>query len=172
MITESIFWKQDISKAAKQLSVILIKSNYCDKSIYSIEKNVNFIAYGIRKLFESKKLTLNCNKVTTTIISYKLLKKIHRLNAWALDRIIDFNSAKHEQKNILFLCNQIIHSYVFSVVGEGIFLCSDFERNKKILFFEIIEFIKIAKRLANNNVTRLEMRYNYKTNEFDVTTCE
>ena len=109
-----------------------------------IEKEIFFGFYSIRKLLDTVKVS-NATKATTYELTWSpSVKPVDYLNWHRLDKCYDLSTEHTEIRDIQYLCNQFIHSYVFIVAGEfridGIYVASDHVKNKKVYFVPLSHF--------------------------------
>lgn len=80
------------------------------------------------------------------------------------------------KKDIKFLCNQLIHGgAIFARRGidrnwDGIYTCSDFERQKYVYFIPITEIIKILELVGNDYPNTIRYIYNEEKEDYKVDT--
>ena len=108
--------------------------------------------YAIRKLLEARKLS---EKVIKTLVPVETFRytgtsriTIYNWNRKVFDAY-DFEKALREKVTVKFLCNQLIHSYIYQEVFDekgtifGVLASSDWERSKKLYHVSIAELIKL-----------------------------
>ena len=138
MIWESGYWKVPLLSAAKWLCAVRLSERTCESTYVRIEKEIFFGFYSIRKLLDTVKVS-NATKATTYKLTWSPnVKPVDDLNWHQLDKCYDLSTEHTEIRDIRYLCDQFIHSYVFIVAGEfridGIYVASDRVRNKKVYF--------------------------------------
>lgn len=156
MIWESCYWKEPLLKVRKYLINFRHKENTSQKTLAEIEKNIFISFYSIRKLIEANKLsTINVHS-KWSILSYQNISKVNMLDWDKIDEKYNLNEKKHEKKELVFICNQIIHSYVFVLDFDdygklsGFYISSDYERNKKLYFLQRREILEILKLIGSD----------------------
>ena len=138
MIWESVYWKAPLLSVAKWLCAVRLSERTRESTYVRIEKEIFFGFYSIRKLLDTVKVS-NATKATTYELTWSPnVKPVDYLNWHQLDKCYDLSTEHTEIRDIQYLCNQFIHSYVFIVAGEfridGIYVASDHVRNKKVYF--------------------------------------
>ena len=141
MIWESAYWKVTLLSAAKWLCAVRLAERTRESTYVRIEKEIFFGFYSIRKLLDTLKVS-NSTKATKYELTWcPNMKPVDDLNWHQLDKCYDMSTEHTEIRDIRYLCNQFIHSYVFIVAGEfridGIYVASDRVRNKKVYFVSL-----------------------------------
>jgi len=166
MITESYYWKKELLKLADKLSKrTKSQRNWTGTQHGTFEKEVMIGFYIIRKLIEAK------TKLTNALVATKYKgikypnngKKVTRWNNHRLDECYDFDKPTTSKYDLIFLCNQFVHSYIFSPCfsseneseNSPLTLCaihfsSDDKRNEWLFEISIASVIKIFKDLGND----------------------
>lgn len=134
----------------------------------------------VRKLIESKKLT---NELVSTKIKGNKMpnigKEIHLFNSYRFYEYFDFDGSQKVGFEMIFLCNQIVHSYIFSPFFHetdknkpaelaGIHFCSDAHKNNWLYEIEIGVVIKLFESVGNNYPSAGKYRYNSNKKDYDV----
>lgn len=113
--------------------------------------------YGIRKILEARKAS---PKVLTA--SVRIMEYPRRSNSGAevigpiLRAYFDLDHPKKRDRDLLFICHQVVHSYIFSTaVGyssgfEGIYFASDRLRNKCLFFIAAETLIKAFRMVGTD----------------------
>ncbi|MBN2380733.1 hypothetical protein JXM67_13120 [candidate division WOR-3 bacterium] len=151
MIWESSYWKDSLLKSARKLRRMSRRKSPAEKILVDFEREVFISFYTVRKLIEAKKLSGRIAELKINANSYPVKgKDVTLLNWHRVDELYNFESAIQVELDVKFVCNQIIHSYVFvSVFDEqgrlaAILFSSDRKRNfciYKIELPRIIEFL-------------------------------
>ena len=120
--------------------------------------------FSVRKLIESRKLTDKVAKQSVQIRCYPPTGKVVTLlNRHKIDELFDLDKPKDRFVKLSFLCNQVIHSYVFTLVfHEGgpfaaILVASDYERSHALYEIPASRIIEVFELVGNDHVT--EERY-------------
>jgi len=78
------------------------------------------------------------------------------MNWHKIDEKYDLSTVKRETRNLEWLANQIIHSFVFipayseSGLFDGVYVASDRERNKRVYFFQRKLVLDILNLIGND----------------------
>ena len=155
MIWESCYWKEPLLKAAKWLRSIRLGENTQERTYVRIEKEIFWGFYSIRKLLDARtKLSDHTYELRFSLKTFKNVKKVDELNWHKLDELYDLEDSNIEQRDIRYLCNQFIHSFVFIPSGEtrleGIYIASDRIRNQKLYFVSLDQILRAFRAVGRD----------------------
>ena len=105
--------------------------------------------------------------------SYPNLKNVHRFNWHNFDKLYNWESPNDETRKLLFICHQIIHSYVFIIDEKdsgcsGIFFVSDRLRNKILFHISSKELKRIFDVVGNDYPSSVTRTFNPETTDYEV----
>lgn len=157
MIYESRFWKNDLLKQTNSLRSRLTQKRWTETSLARLEQTVMLGFYSIRKLIEARKLSDSVENqlIDTNLYSWRG-KEVTRFNRDRVDELYNFDTVQSVTKDLMFFCNQFVHSYVFIIAFDennyvdGIFVSSDRERNKALYFIEVRKIIDLFEQVGND----------------------
>jgi hypothetical protein len=97
------------------------------------------------------------------------------MNWYEIGKMYDLKNVNRETRNIRFVCNQFIHSYIFVPKEnnhrlDGFFVASDKERNKKCYYIELENVLSIFRAVGKNYPANFSYSYNNKIGEYDYST--
>lgn len=132
-------------------------------------------AYCIRKLFEAKKCTDAARNREVAVGVFKPIGvSVHSMNWHRLDTLYDLQRQYRETRTLEFVCNQLIHSYVF-VLGfdvdgglDHFLFCSDRERNKNLFRVSVEDFAGAMQAVASDDVAQSQREWNGERRDWDV----
>jgi hypothetical protein len=174
MIWESFYWKSDLLKQAAVLRKRVDQRRWPDASLARCEQTIMLGFYSIRKLMESAKLTDHVSKMEVPLHSYPSTgRNVHLMNKHRLDELYDFARPTHQTVLLPFLCNQLVHSYIFALLFSedgplaGILVASDRQRKKELLEVSIEVLIDIFERVGKDeaNVAKV-FRFDEKKGDY------
>jgi hypothetical protein len=183
MIWESHAWKVDLMQRATWLRKrrtrrwwLLERHEWSEAECVKAEQCVMLGAYCIRKLREAGKLTDATKDQSVSVTTFKPTgKPVHSMNWHHLDKLYDLAHENTETRQLDFICNQLIHSYVF-VLGfnEGggldhLLFCSDHERHKNLFRLSIEDLARAMETVAHDDVVESHMEWNEKRRDYDRT---
>jgi hypothetical protein len=180
MIHESYYWKKELVKLSTKIAKrIQIKRFWSESQFGTFEKEIMIGFYIIRKLIEAKKLTNS--KVSTKIGIIRFPNKgmkVHRMNNHKFFEFYDFDKGNTVKVNVIFLCNKIVHSYIFSprfekdeannLILSSVLFCSDEDRNDFLFEINIGCIVEFFKTLGNDYPSSSHMYFNPNKNEWDI----
>jgi len=175
MIWESSFWKQDLLRLCTRLCKVREDLIWSERNTVRFEKDMFISFYSIRKLIEAKKLSRDVIAVRIAASSFPATgKEVTYMNWHKLDELYDFDRGRQESLKLEFLCNQLIHSYVFSPIFEdhgpllGILLSSDRMRNKRLFEVSVDEIIRVLRAVGHDYPSAGQFTFNESTRDYDV----
>jgi hypothetical protein len=158
MIYESHYWKEDLLKLAKKLERRLIQRRWSEKSYFTLEKELFFGFYAIRKLIEAHKLTteLATRKFSILEIPVKYAPSVFDKEP-DLEKI-EIGLGTRVPLTIKDICNQFIHSHhmtplTYEAQLIGIFICSDRKCKTGIYLITIFDIVEIYRLVGGNYPT-------------------
>jgi hypothetical protein len=159
MIQESQHWKAPLKRAARWIDLLVIPSANPDKTLVRLERELLVGFYSIRKLLEAQ-------KCSTQVRDAKLKLQWHPINDGMVpdhinrDRVpnlYDLNATESETRDLKFICDQWIHSYVlvpvFDTDGKlmGTYLASDITSRNKVYFITRATIVNVFRSVANDD---------------------
>jgi hypothetical protein len=174
MIYESRYWKGDLLKAAASLERRLTQQRWYDGTFADVEKRVMLGFYAIRKLVEAHKIDDETAGQSVAVTAFpstgKLVTRISRHHWWDL---YDLSDPRKTKIQLLPLCHQFVHSYVFSLAFDekraldSVLVSSDRERNRMLLSISIPEVIRVFKRVGGNYPNHYHSKFNDVKGDYD-----
>jgi hypothetical protein len=169
MIEEVSYWRADLNKSSDRLKKHYTKRRWSKRTLYEIEKEVFLSAFIIRKLIES-------GKVDRAILGLNLRIKKYPIRPRAtpstdpkkLVSIYDIYHGRDEVLNVKKLCDQFVHSYIFSPltisrehgVVFGLYFASDCESKEGVYYAPLIKLIEIIGSVARNRSFKAKLSQN------------
>lgn len=165
------YWKKELIQNAKKLCFWCKCSKiYPSYAEHQINKMVLYSAVVMRKFFEDEKhAETTIKKVdmpmpTMKLLEYKVKVLVYPFSGdeeFIIENVIpgnyDCKNAVIEEIELNKLCNQIIHSYVWSVSYSkqskklnGMLFASDKAKTKELYLLELNEFIKAINFCVEN----------------------
>jgi len=171
MIWESSHWKEPLLKSASWLRRVRFGENTQERTFVKIEKEIFIGFYSIRKLLETVKVTDATKSKKYELEWFPNIEKPNHLNWHKIDRLYNLNQRNKENRDIGFICNLFIHSYVFIISGEdkldGVYVTSDNFKNKKVYFVSLDNILSIYRLVGRNYPSGSEFIKNSETGEFE-----
>lgn len=173
MIWESWYWKEPLVEAAGRFRSLKGVEDPSEDQLVQIEKDILIGFYSVRKLFEtpakitdatkSKRLELACYPSVGKNVTWR---NNHRLN-----ELYDFSEGGSEQRDIWFVCNRIMHSFILApLLAEGggldaILFTSDYDKDARIYSLNIDQVINLFQSVGNDNPTEIRWMRDPDTGE-------
>ncbi len=176
MIHQSYFWKQDLLKQAQFLRRKVSQKRWPEAAYVRLEQAVMLGCYAVRKLAQSDKLTDGTSKSQMAVTAFPLAagQEVTRVNRHRVEELYDLDKPRGEKRSIMWVCNQVIHSYVmiwlFDSAGglHGFFVSSDLKKNSAVYQVPVSEIIEMFERVGNDKVKAKSSAYDPKKRDFDV----
>lgn len=170
MIWESHLWKDDLLKQAIELRRRKTQTRWPESSFAKLEQLLMLGFYSVRKLHESNKLSTLTMKQTISLVEYPATgKTITMLNWHNLDELYDLDSTTTVDRDVLFVCHQFVHSFVFSPVFDdndrldGVMFASDRQRHTSLLQISIDQVVQLFEEVGNDYPSSATYKLNGKT---------
>lgn len=166
MIWESYYWKESLLKDRKYLLRFRCNDTTTEKTLVEIEKKIFVDFYSIRKLIEANKISTSNADSNWTVYSYKNISRVDIMNWYKIDAKYNLGKEQQEKKNLLWICNQFIHSFVFVLNFDNFgklssfYISSDRERNIKLYQIRRKEFLDILRLIGYDYPAYTEMNRN------------
>jgi hypothetical protein len=176
MIWASGYWKEDIEKIAERMRKRSVQTRWTERSFVNLEKDIFIVFYSLRKLLEASKISDSVADMKLSIFSYHSIGKgVTKINWHRVDEHFDLKKEKPEHSDLRFICNQIVHSYIFmpqmaeTNTLAGILFCSDFKRNSELYRLEISEIIRCLELVAADDISSIHAVYDFKSKDYKIT---
>jgi hypothetical protein len=166
MIEEQSYWRADLTKYAQRLKRRYGKLRWSKQTLYEIEKEVFLSAFIIRKLIESGKVDRAVLGLNFQIKKYPIRPgAVRSTDPKTLGSIYDIYHGRDEILSIKKLCDQFVHSYIFSPliisrthgVVFGLYFSSDCESEKGLYYIPLIKVIEIITSSACNRPIKIKL---------------
>ncbi|WP_027390599.1 hypothetical protein [Chrysiogenes arsenatis] len=172
MIWESCYWKEPLLESALRLSEYSGSESLDESQLVQIEKDIFVGFYTIRKLMDTVKITDSTRDLKVQIDWSPNIKQVDLLNNHRIDELYDLNKVGKEERKLKFICDQIVHSYIFMPEENeygglaGFYFTSDKDRQKKIFYIAVQGVIDIFNVVGNDYPSGSEYIRNPETGEF------
>ena len=151
-------WKDDLLRMAERLKKRTKQKRWLESSSARFEKEIFISFYGVRKLLEADKFSGDIVKYKFSLKAYpSRSKNVTKLNWYKIDKHYNLENPKVITKDVRWLANQIIHSYVFIPLFNddfknvhAILFASDREKNTRLFQLEIVDIIDFLKKAGND----------------------
>ena len=171
---ESKYWKKDLLELSKLLKKQAPIKRWSEKLQVNFEKEIIMKFFLVRKLAETHKISDSLKKELHEIIAYpKTDKYTTPWNQYDFDEHFEMEKPKVVLKDLIFICNQLIHSLIIFAFTEDkkwsyIMTCSDFEFSKYIYKIDVLTIAKIFKQIGENYPRTNNTLFKEKTNKFNI----
>ncbi len=173
MISDSLPWKKSLLSDARWLASFKLEDESFLEQLIRLEKRLLISFYVIRKLLDTFKVTDNSRALTFELAFYPCVKTVDYLNCHRVNELYNLSKKQCETRDIQYVCNQFIHSYVFSPLVErdgtlqGIYVSSDKVRQHKVYFVTSAQIRTGLLSFGNDDPTSLHMCRNDQTGQWE-----
>ncbi|MGN7100331.1 hypothetical protein ACTHR6_01895 [Ralstonia holmesii] len=173
MIYESRYWKRPLLRAATWLERLRVQEAHEERDLVRIERELFVGFYAIRKLLDTFKVSTSTRKTTFSMSWSPCLEPVDYMSAHRIEEKFDLETQHTEQRDLLFLCNQFVHSYVFiPLIDErgaffGVYVASDRARGEKLYFVGLDIILSAFRTVGRDYPTELHLHRNEKTGQWE-----
>src|SRR5262249_3592065 len=130
------------------------------------ERAAMLAVFSVRVLIERHRLSEEFLRLRIPVGAYpkRVAKPVTWLNSHRIDELYDLSTHSMRSIRPLFLCNQIIHSYILLPVQDRksfshILVCSDFERNRFLYFMSVPDVVSFIRQTASDYASRMDVTF-------------
>ncbi|MGF6770637.1 hypothetical protein P3T18_003116 [Paraburkholderia sp. GAS199] len=166
MIHESYYWKQPLLRTANWLERLRVDDNNEERALARLERELFVGFYSIRKLLDTFKVSRATRTKTFALIWSPTVKSVDYMNWHRIDELFNLDTQHIEQRDITFLCNQFVHSYVFIPACDeegalaGVYVASDKAKRDKVYFVAIDQMLEAFRVVGKDYPTEQHMQRN------------
>lgn len=179
MIWESGPWKDDLLRRATQVRQRINQRQWRAASYALVEQDLMLGFYSIRKLQDADKLSDAVIDQSVRLFTFRPFpgKTITKMNWHRLDELYDLSARHPHSRKLRFVCNQLIHSYVFTVVtGDaggfaGVFFVSDIERRNGLFFIEASEIVRVFESVGSDYPSTVRTQWNPQLADYETSSA-
>lgn len=160
------YWLNELRESAKFLESLYRTTVWDNELEFKTEKAVFLGCYAIRKLKESKLLSTELSGFNTSLISHPIKTEHENEGDEKWSKKYHFGQSNKHELALERLCNQFIHSKIYSpfVPGGlgcmGFFFASDKEYKKRVYYVQLIKIVSIFLSVVQNKKVNLELEVN------------
>jgi hypothetical protein len=172
MIWESCYWKEPLLDSAKYLRSGRITEKTTERTLVRIEKEILMGFYSVRKLLDTYKVSDSSKKLKYKLIWHKNIKPTTYLNWHHVEELYDLKTHNAEARDIRFICDKFIHSYIFLPVDDkskliGFYVTTDRLKNQKCYFVSIDNVLSIFRTIGRDYPANFRQQVNPRTGEIE-----
>jgi hypothetical protein len=173
MIFDSGPWKSDLLATATWLDKVRINQRNYERNLFRVEKEVFNGFYAVRKLLDTFKVTDKTKAKTFNLKWSRQIRTVDYQNWHHLEKNFDLKATHKETRNIRFLCDQFIHSYVFiprlgtSGRLSGFYISSDRMRHEKLYFISARQVLSVFRTVGRDDPTQAYGQRDPVTGQFN-----
>jgi hypothetical protein len=178
MVNESKYLKEEILCWAQDLDAKRSQRNWNTRTNARIERFVFLGFYTVRKLIESRKLSSRVSKQTVAVSSFpRGMIAAGAINAPLLRVHYDLSRCEQRDLALRTLCDQIVHSYVFSIAVttgtglRGFYFASDYAKDKTLYFLSVDVAVALLRDVASDRLGEFDRSVIEHFDDFSVWTA-
>jgi hypothetical protein len=157
VIFETRYWKQDLRRIAEALDRRSHQRTWREASHARLEREIMVGFYAIRKLNESHRLREQFDGIAVPLVSFPSLGRRIGYFVWpTVENHFDLAKPRPTSKAVKFVCDQIIHSWVFSPWFDrtnrlaGVFFSSDKKKGTEVYRMDLQRIIDLFRAAAGS----------------------
>lgn len=174
MIHESEDWKKPLLRTARWLEVTRVKEGSQGRVFAEAEREIFVSFYAVRKLIDTYKISEETKKLNFQLPYHPVVagKTVDYLNRHRILESYDTTKACTETRDITFIANQVIHSYVFEFATDdnggidGVFVASDTSRHQRLYYYSMVLMLSIFRAVGLDNVSEQHLIRDAKTGQW------
>jgi hypothetical protein len=160
VIDDSIPWKDDLIRIADRLEAKTKQKRWTERTGYLIERDLMVSAFAIRRLLDAHKVSDVLRQRQIPVSRFDLVGNPPDLLAPAdIGDSYDFANGRRMTLTTVKLCQQLIHSFVFTFscdesteLLDGVYVSSDFDKGKFLYRVEARDYIKVCRDIGDEDV--------------------
>ena len=126
-----------------------------EKLFVKLEKELLIGFYSVRKLLDTVKVSDSTKEQKYEVNWFANIQPVDYLNWHHIDRLFDLNKTNQETRNIRFICDRFIHSYVLipdfkEEKSNGVYIASDSDRRKKLYHISADNIVAIFRLVGRD----------------------
>lgn len=172
MIYESSYWKKPLITIARWLVRVRLNERTQERTYARIERELFISFYAIRKLLDTLKVSDRIKKATTELVWHPNINPVHHMNWEHIHLFYDLTKSNIENRNVMFLCNQFVHSFVFSTYEQnerigGFYVSSDRDKNNKLYRVSLEQVVVLFRLVGRDYPSEVFFQYYYDTGKHE-----
>jgi hypothetical protein len=138
-----------------------------------IERELFIGFYSIRKLLDTFKVSSGTRREAYSLVWSPRIGRPDYFSWHRLEEHFDLGTQNEETRDLVFLCNQFVHSFIFTVVTDeknslaGVFVASDKTRNEKLYFVAASQILLAFRTVGRDYPVKQHMVRNERTGEWE-----
>jgi len=169
VIWDSSYWKGDLLRRAASLERRQEQKRWPEASMARVEQDVMLGFFAIRKLIEASKVSDGVAGQTICLAVHPPTgKPVTKLNWHRVEQLFDLSQSAEEQRNLVDICHQVVHTYVFVAAMresgglDGFLFASDRQRHKGLAYLPVAEVIRLFRQVGQDYPNMVEMQWEQK----------
>lgn len=167
MISDSVPWKDELLRTADRLEARVGQRRWTERTSFLVERDVMLGAYAVRKLLDTPGKVSDEARGSAVSVQLHPLTRTAPPDFWSAYKFWEHYDVEGGRAALLplrGLCNQVIHSLVFSLTAfengeglEGFFVPSDRQSRNALIFVPIPRLVDAFRTVGRDDVVHLVM---------------
>jgi hypothetical protein len=164
MIQDSIPWKEELLRVAARLDKKRVQKRWTERSGYLMERDIMISAYSMRRLIDAWKVSDGLSSRNFRVQRFPLLDRAPDfMNKYFFWELFDLDAATVVDLSLGNLCNQIIHSWMWSLSAteqdefDGIYVSSDRSCSSILYHIPIDQYVAIIRDIGREDIIEKRM---------------
>ncbi|EKT4494620.1 MULTISPECIES: hypothetical protein [Pseudomonas] len=175
MIYESEDWKKPLLRTARWLEVTRVKEGSEGRIFAKAEREIFVSFYAVRKLIDTYKISEQTKKLKFQLPYHPIVvgKTVDYLNRHDILEAYDTTKRCTEIRDLTFVANQVIHSYVFEFATnenlgiDGVFVASDTSRHQRLYYYSMGLILSIFRAVGLDDASEQRLMRNPLTGQWE-----
>ncbi len=175
MIWNSAYWKEELFRHANRIRHHQTLKKWAERSSAGLEKDLMIGFYSVRKLIDAHMVSDEIRDRPLCLKAYPWTgRPVTYLNWEKIDQKYDLEHPVQVTKPLIWVANQMIHSFAFIPGFDGggmlvsILFNSDRTRRKHLYSISVDEIISLFEQVWANDPASLQCQFNVETGDYDV----
>lgn len=176
---ESRYWKEELDRIAECIRRVPKPRRYSERHLFTVTRDLMTGFFILRRLIELHKVSSKTKDHVMTLFSYPVQIDSSRWKSYSvhdIDETYNLDKQRKESKKADYVANQFIHSATIYVTRDtsrnwsDVLITSDYNKKKCLWQISVAEIEALFRIAAQDYPHSFQSTYNFKTQEWDVTT--
>jgi len=172
---DSTYWKTELFPVADLIEELATFTRFSERLANEFEREVTLAIFAVRTLIERHTLSeeLLAEQIPVQAYPKKTQKPTTWLNNHKINELFDLDSPHRRNLDLLFFCNQIVHSYILLPVREAqrfrhFLFCTDYQRNRLLFLADVEMVVKLLRKVAFDYPAHTHLEFNPKKQDYAI----
>lgn len=160
MISDAIPWRDELLRVADRLEKKAGQKGWTERSGFLVERDVMTSAYAIRRLLEANRVSRTTSAAHVPVTSHAPTgTRVDMYNRHEIWEHYDLEVGTKAQLGLRKYCNQLIHSFVWSISGDedtglfnGVFAASEKDCVAQLYFIPVGSMVDVCRNVGSEEI--------------------